>query len=223
MESTTLRPVALVSLLLLSSSATTEESIPNPDRHTESCVGAGCEHETKPTEEVEPSSAVQSDDPVCIDFLKGRVDRVVFNHMHALSSRSLGDYRFFVVPGLAKVDINNGGRLLNVIRGYVTVHDYDAEVLAVTDDSRTTIPKSALNDLLTAGPGGALAGGSFPFTTNIFSRAGVVYIETEIPGPGEDGDPHDHVVYVIHGDRAQQVCTIDSALILKAAERDSGA
>jgi hypothetical protein len=198
------------------SSAPTEELGSHPDQRIGSCAGANCERGPESNEGAGPSSAVQSGDAVCMDLLQDRVDRFAFNHMHALPSRSRGDYDFFINPGLAKADINNDGPLHNVIQGYVTVHDYDAEVLAVTDDSRTTIPKNALNDLLTAGPGGVLADGSFPSKTSIFSRERVVYIETEILGSGEDDDQaHVRLIYVIRGNRAQKVCTIDGAFISK--------
>lgn len=198
--------IAALSLSALQSeSLAAEEAASRANQSTTSCTGTSCNKKSR------SNALVQSDNAVCADLAEGRVQRIEFNHMHALQSRA-AEYGFFVNPGLAKVDINNDGHQENVINGYFTVHDYDAEMLAVTDDSRTTIPKSALNDMLAAGPGSVLADESFPFRVRLFTRAGVVYIETEIRGSGDEGEPHVLVVYVIHGDQPHRVCSFDGTL-----------
>lgn len=140
--------------------------------------------------------SAHSNPAVCDDLSNGRVDEVEFSHMHAVNANAY--YGFAVKPGLAKIDIENDGHADNIVQAEYGYHNCFGVVLAATDDTRTRVIESPLNDLLN----GKVASQDIAcgLTLKPFVRAGVVYIESL------DSTGTDRNVYVIRGNHDELVC-----------------
>lgn len=105
------------------------------------------------------------------------------------------------LDGMAKVDLNNDGNLLNVV---LLEHPYcpsdgTTSLLAVTDETRTKIPQSQLNEILIT----ELTGGKpCHLILRIFSLASTTYIDADRVG--------DHVIYEIRHGRANEICSVNT-------------
>jgi hypothetical protein len=160
------------------------------------------------TASAQAGEATKSGQAVCDDLDKGLVTPIAYDHMHALPTYYERDLT--VEPGLAKVDIDNDGRTDNVVRARYEPEHCESAVLAVVDDTRTLLLENPLNELLRAG----LKGDRCRVRLSLFARGGVVYIQSDNEpkssriSPATEV-PDSYTVFVIHGERARKVCSVD--------------
>ena len=160
------------------------------------------------TAAAQAGDATDSGQAVCDDLDKGLVTPIAYDHMHALPTYYERDLT--IEPGLAKVDIDNDGRNDNVVRARYEPERCESAVLAVIDDTRTILPENALNELLRGG----LKGDRCWVRLSLCARGGVVYIQSDNDPKSSrnspaTGVPDSYTVFVIHGDRARKVCSVD--------------
>lgn len=149
-------------------------------------------------------SAPSSKDSVCTELRDRKVKFFSYSYMNALPAFDIrnGPARGLdALDGMAKIDLNNDGNLLNVVR---LEHPYcrsdvTTSLLAVTDETRTKIPESRLNEVLIGELTGAKPCG---LILRAFSVAGTTYIDADRVG--------DHMVYEIRQGRASKVCSTDT-------------
>lgn len=137
---------------------------------------------------------------VCLAAAADTVKHLDYPLIHAIGE--LKDKERFgsksPLEGMAKVDINNDGRLENVVQIDFTHgggRGCGGTYLAVADDTRTNIPKNKLNDLLLETLGGYSCGTNM----KIFIHGGVSYIDTY-------SGVSDRTIYRINGDQAEAIC-----------------
>lgn len=151
------------------------------------------------------------DNSVCSKIQPNQINYVNFNLGHALNVPHEG--RFLLKTpreGLAKVDIDNDGRPDNVVR---VDFEHDAGrgcktiYLAVTDETRTSIPDTKLNKLLLEKLGGEWCGPEL----NVFELDGKTYVDA-------NGDDNSHTIYLIKADNAEKICEYQERSVIEAVD-----
>ena len=200
----------IASATVVTTSAQADDPLLQPDGRSApaSCASGPCDVRSGANSTTVSHPAKDSGDAVCEDLAKDRVTRIDYDHMHALFTYY--DRDLTVKPGLAKVDVDNDGHPQNVVRAEYNTEHCESHVLAVTDDTRTVLPKNALNELLAGGLTGDRCWVSF----SLFRRGGIVYIQSENDLQSSRDNPaaeatDGSTVFVIHGDHAEKVCTVD--------------
>jgi hypothetical protein len=138
---------------------------------------------------------------ICDELLSHEVKFFAYSFMHALPPFELRYRpveRLEASDGMAKIDLDNDGMLLNVVR-LTSPYCNSGSLLAVVDDTRTRIPDSPINHVLLSD---LTSQGSCGFDVNAFSRLGTTYIDVDGLG--------DHTVYEIRQGQASVVCAVNT-------------
>jgi len=141
---------------------------------------------------------------VCQDVLHRSVKVYAFSFMHALPMLDIRDgpaAGLVASPGVAKVNLNNDGILMNVVRlqHQWCPSDGWTSLLAVADETRTMVPSSPLNKLLIVDlPGGNPCG----LVLRPFTRSGMTYVDADRKGS--------HTIYAIRHGVAQKICRAET-------------
>lgn len=137
---------------------------------------------------------------VCLDAQLGRLRPVEYSRPHSIGPLP-NEERFWskgVAEGSAQVDINNDGRIDNVVRvgfAHGGGRGCSAGYVAVTDDARAAIPDTSLNRLLLDKLGGHPCGPDL----DVFVHRGTAYVDAQ-------GRAGNRVIYQIASERAERVC-----------------
>lgn len=152
------------------------------------------------------------ENPVCSEANEGRTTPVPYTFLHALGtfpkenrfgSNHPGD-------GLARVDIDNDGRLDNVVRFNSSGSGgCDTTYLAVTDDTRTHIPDTTLNNLMR----GELGSDSCIRNLDILFHSGVTYIDAL-------AWTRHRTIHRLKVNKAETVCEFPGRLINEVVDTD---
>lgn len=137
---------------------------------------------------------------VCSEAYLGRVRHVEYALSHTLGP--LPPRNDDPIDGLAQVDIDNDGTPDNVVRvDFLRPggRSCQGRYIAVTDDTRTNIPDTNLNELLS---GKALCDSNM----DVFVHEGVTYVDLQ----DQDGN---RTIYLIKGDKAETICEFRGRLI----------
>lgn len=129
---------------------------------------------------------------------------------HALGNALPNEERFYSMSpksGFARVDINNDGVEENVIQlEYISSagRGCEATYLAVTDETKSTIPETELNKLLLEEIGSSSCGP----TLNVFVHDGVSYVD--------EMQDDNHKIYRIKKNAVETVCESRSRITFEA-------
>jgi hypothetical protein len=137
---------------------------------------------------------------VCSEARVGRVHHVKYALSHALGTSSTRDDD--PIDGLAQVDIDNDGTLDNVVRIDFLLHggrSCQGRYIAVTDDTRTKIPDTKLNKLLSKEA-------VCDWGMDVFVHEGVTYVDAQ-------DDTGNRKIYLIKGDKVDMICEFRGRLV----------
>ena len=140
---------------------------------------------------------VGKQNPVCSEVASGRIKYVEYPFKHALSSSESAPWSVDPLEGLARVDIDNDGIAQNVVRTQYSSSagaGCDFTDVAVTNEEKTNIPNSKLNQLLRG-----LDGFSCGAKKDIFVYRGTTYIDSH----GESGN---RVIHRIRHGHDETIC-----------------
>jgi uncharacterized protein len=145
------------------------------------------------------------ENPICSEANEGRIPPASYSFLHALGTFPKENRFWSNHPGdgLARVDIDNDGRLDNVVRFNSSGSGgCDTTYLAVTDDTRTHIPDTTLNNLLR----GELGTDRCIRNLDILLHSDATYIDAL-------AWTRNRTIHRIKGNKAEMVCEFPGRLI----------
>ncbi len=143
------------------------------------------------------------DNQMCVKAGLGDVVHVDYTYIHSVP-KFLHFISGSIKDGLAKVDIDNDGKPDNIVRIECSSgggRGWDAKYIATTDETRTNIPSSKLNDLLLH----KLGGNNGP-DMSMFVYDDVTYLDAQ-------GDNGDRQIYRINGSQTESICEFQGRII----------
>jgi uncharacterized protein len=143
---------------------------------------------------------------VCLEVGLGHIVHAEYSLQHQIDEESskISHWAKHAKEGLARVDIDNDGRLDNVVQidnANGAGRGCNATYIAVTNDTRTDIPDTKINKFLLDDLGGWCGP-----TLDVFTYAKMVYVDAQ----AEAGN---RKIYLIKGGKTETVCEFEGHLI----------